>query len=210
MRAPSTDAELMSRVGGGDEGAYEELFRRHYGQLIAFFYRYRGERSNAEDLAQDVFLRLWKYRGSYRPTGSFVGFMLTVARNVWADRSARRRPTAIDDDLLDARSAEDEVGPAAAVEGAEQRARVRAALARLPEELRAPLVLSRFHGIEYREIGEILDISPRTVEARIARATDALVRELAGLGALPAHGASAADAPLAWPPAGAADAEERP
>lgn len=207
MRAPATDAELMARVGSGDEGAYEELFRRHYGQLVAFFYRYRGERSNAEDLAQDVFLRLWKYRGSYRPTGSFVGFMLTVARNVWADRSARRRPSAMDDELLDARPAESTAGPSARVEHAEERARVRTALLRLPEELRAPLVLSRFHGIEYREIGEILDISPRTVEARIARATDALVRELAGLRAHPADEATD-DGLFAWPPAG--DAGEKP
>lgn len=201
----------MSRVGEGNEGAYEELFRRHYGQLVAFFYRYRGERSNAEDLAQDVFLRLWKYRGTYRPTGSFVGFMLTVARNVWSDRAARKRPVAIDDDILDARASERVAGPAARVEAAEQRARVRAALLRLPEELRAPLVLSRFHGVEYREIGQILEISPRTVEARIARATDALVRELAEMGAPPDDRATRDD-PLGWPPSAGRDprAEERP
>ena len=202
MRSPSADAELMVRVGQGDEAAYEELFRRHYGQLVGFFYRYRGERSYAEDLAQDVFLRLWKYRGGYKPTGSFVGFMLTVARNVWADKAARKRPVAIDDEILDARSRPGATTPQDEASGAESRERVRRALKNLPDGLRAPLVLSRFHGVEYKEIGEILGISPRTVEARVARATDALVREMAGLGALPSgpDAGPVSDGALAWPP----------
>ncbi|MHC5019464.1 MAG: RNA polymerase sigma factor [Planctomycetota bacterium] len=208
MRTPASDPELMVRAGQGDEEAYEELFRRHYGNLVAFFYRYRGERSWAEDLAQDVFLRLWKYRESYKPTGSFVGYMLTIARNVWVDKSTRRRPLAVEDEILDTHAGDD-AGPEDGAGVAESRRRVRHALLQLPDALRAPLVLSRFHNCDYREIGRILDISPRTVESRVARATTALAKALAQQGALPA-GAGEGDEALAWPPDGEVEeAEER-
>jgi len=206
MRTPPTDPELMVQAGQGDEEAYGELFRRHYGNLVGFFYRYRGERSWAEDLAQDVFLRLWKYRSSYKPTGSFLGYMLTIARNVWVDQSTRRRPIAVEDEILDSHAGDHE-GPVADAGISEDRLRVRHALLRLPDALRAPLVLSRFHNCDYREIGRILDISPRTVESRVARATTALAKELATLGAIPQGGGNAAEA-LAWPPAGAEEETE--
>lgn len=207
MRTPPSDPELMVRAGQGDEEAYGELFRRHYGNLVAFFYRYRGERSWAEDLAQDVFLRLWKYRSSYKPTGSFLGYMLTIARNVWTDKVTRRRPIAVEDEILDSHAGAD-AGPVADAGITEDRLRVRHALLRLPDALRAPLVLSRFHNCDYREIGRILDISPRTVESRIARATVALAEEITKMGALPSGGGDASEA-LAWPPTPeAAEAED--
>lgn len=179
MKPAPPDTELMARVGRGDQDAFEEIFRRHHGQVVAFFYRYRGERSQAEDLAQDVFLRLWRYRGSYQPTGSFMGYLLTMARNVWFDKSAKHSAQIIDEEILDARPAPGP-GPGDLAAGNEARDRVRLAVLDLPEGLRAPLVLSRFHGMGYREIADVLEISPRTVEARVARATDALVRRLTG------------------------------
>jgi RNA polymerase sigma factor (sigma-70 family) len=205
MRTPPSDPELMVLAGQGDEDAYGELFRRHYGNLVAFFYRYRGERSWAEDLAQDVFLRLWKYRASYKPTGSFLGYMLTIARNVWVDQASRRRPVAVEDEILDSHAG-DGISPEGDAGVSEARLRVRHALLRLPDALRAPLVLSRFHNCDYREIGRILDISPRTVESRVARATTALAKEIAQMGALPAGGGDASEA-LVWPPRSEADAE---
>ncbi len=173
-----TDLELMTRVSrGGDEAAFEDIFRRHYGSLVAFFYRMRGERHASEDLAQDTFLRLWKYRGTYKPTGSFVGFLLTVARNVWADRAARSGPAIVEDEVLDA-FPQKRAEPVENAEAEEDKERVRKAVLDLPEALRAPLVLSRFHGMEYREIAEVLAISARTVEARISRAMDGILRRL--------------------------------
>ncbi|MCI0342366.1 MAG: RNA polymerase sigma factor [Planctomycetales bacterium] len=187
-----TDRELMTRVSvGGDPAAYEEIFRRHYGSLVAFFYRMRGERHASEDLAQDAFLRLWKYRSTYKPTGSFVGYLLTLARNVWADRAGRMAPTVVEDEVLDAfPEGRPEPGEVAGAE--EEKERVRRAVLDLPEALRAPLVLSRFHGMEYKEIAEVLSISARTVEARISRAMDGIIRRL---GRLPSGGTLAPEGP---------------
>ena len=158
----------MRGVRDGDVAGLGQLFERHHAGLFDFFARTLGDRSAAEDLVQEVFIRILKYRATYRDEGRFQIWMFHIARNVRNDHLRKRRP-----DQLTADIREPEAGgadQAAAVEIAQDLARLRRALLRLPDDRRELVVLARYHGMTHEEIGAVLRVEPGTVRVRLHRA----------------------------------------
>jgi RNA polymerase sigma-70 factor, ECF subfamily len=162
MCEPS-DLELMDRTRAGDPAAFGVLIRRHQSPLLNFFRRL-GAGRDAEDLAQEVFVRLYRWRDRYVQTAKFTTFLYTLARHVWADhwRKSKRRERIEERAKTELPSTDD--GAWARVSSgldAEQ------ALAGLPEKLRVVLVMSLYQGLRYDEIAEVLGIPLGTVKSRV-------------------------------------------
>jgi RNA polymerase sigma-70 factor (ECF subfamily) len=164
------DQDLMERVRSGDQDAFAVLIRRHQQSVLNFFRRL-GAYSNAEDLAQETFLRVFRYRFKYKPVAKFTTFLYTLARHAWADglRKAMRH-AAIAERVANELPASDD--------GAMGRTRAamdtQMALEKLSEKLRVVVVMSMYQGMKYEEISEILDIPSGTVKSRMFTALNQL------------------------------------
>lgn len=179
----------------GDLTAFDFLFRKHVPDVVRFARRFVGSSARAEELAQDVFLQLYKTRDRYQPTARFKTWLYRMVSNACLSelRSADRRyrgvePAARDDDALGSvpgvpeaalppsRSSEDHVI------GDEAIAALRLAVDALPPQQRAALLLNRAEGMSYDEIATALDTSVAAVKSLIHRATTTLSGRLASDG----------------------------
>ena len=158
----------MREVRDGDVGRLGLLFERHHGGLFEFFARTLGDRSAAEDLVQEVFIRILKYRRTYRDEGRFQTWMFHIARNVRTDHIRKRRPEQMTADTPE--PAATGANQAAAVENADDVGRLRRALLRLPDDRREVVVLARYHGMTHEEIAAVLRVEPGAVRVRLHRA----------------------------------------
>jgi len=158
----------MAAVRDGDLSRLGLLFERHHTGLFDFFSRTLGDRPAAEDLVQEVFIRVLKYRRTYRDDGRFQTWMFHIARNVRNDHLRKRRPDQLMADMPEPEAAGTD--QAAAVEHAEDLERLRRALLRLPDDRRELVVLARYHGMTHEEIGAVLRVEPGTVRVRLHRA----------------------------------------
>lgn len=170
----------MTQVREGDVGKLGVLFERHHRRLLSFFLRLTGGRQASEDLVQEVFVRMLKYRQSFRGEGEFAPWMFKLARNVAADhfgRGAREGP------LPDEPEEQVSAAPLAQeeLERAEAARLLRAALLRLPVEKREVLVLSRFADLRYEQIAALLGTSEGAVKVRVHRALKQLREAYDGL-----------------------------
>jgi RNA polymerase sigma-70 factor (ECF subfamily) len=163
-----TDEMLMGRVRDGEVMQLGLLFERHHAGLFDFFCRTLGDRTSAEDLVQEVFIRILKYRRTYRDRGCFAAWMFHIARNVRADHLRRHRP----DQLTSAtpEPAASATGQAAAMEAAQDVDLLRRALMQLPDEKRELIVLARYRGLKHEDIAAVLRIDTGTVRVRVHRA----------------------------------------
>lgn len=163
----------MIAVRRGDVGRLGELFDRYHVPLFDFLSRTTGDRGAAEDLVQDVFVRVLKYRATYRDEGSFEAWVYRIARNARADHFKRRRggePVGLDG--LDPPAAAP--GPQQQLEARRDADRVRQALFQLDAEKRELLVLAKYRGLKYERIASILDIEVGAVKVRVHRAVKEL------------------------------------
>ncbi len=160
----------MSQVRDGDVEKLGTLFERHHVRLFNFFLRMTGDRVVAEDLVQEVFVRMLKYRKSFRARGEFSAWMFALARNVSADHFGRRgRAETAGEEELAALPAKGPLQPEQ-LEMAESLERLRAALLKLPDEKRELLLLTRSGGLTHEQIGRILGCSAGAVKVRVHRA----------------------------------------
>ena len=158
----------MLEVRGGNIARMEVLFDRHHRSLFGYFMHQTSNRAASEDLVQDVFFRILKYRHTYQPETSFRAWLFQVGRNVYADYLGRRRPeVALADDAAFASS---ETPADKQVQEKQETLLVRRALAALPPEKREVLVLSRFLDLKYEEIAAIMKCEVGTVKVRVYRA----------------------------------------
>jgi RNA polymerase sigma-70 factor (ECF subfamily) len=181
----NSDRELMRKAGEGDKAAFAELFSKYYPGILNFFWRLVWDHAKAEELAQDVFLKLWKKRRSYRGSGKFSTYLFQIAKNHWINQLRRKKRY---QEFLDTRTQEmkredwgSTPGPDQELEEKEIEDIVKGAIDSLPDTYRVPFVLSRYNRFKYKDIAEILDISPRTVEWRISEAYNLLGKKLAEL-----------------------------
>ena len=156
----------MRRVRDGDVASLEDLFVRHAAAVYGLCARLTS-REAAEDLVQDVFLRVLRYRESWRGERSFVGWLYRIARNAATDHLARERRE------KDAAATWEEHA-ASADEADERSALLEAALRRLPYEQREIIVLARWHDLPSERIAEILDCTPGAARVRLHRALSEL------------------------------------
>jgi RNA polymerase sigma factor (sigma-70 family) len=177
-REPAVDAEtddrLMVAVQAGDLSRLGDLFERHHRALFQFFLRLTGDPQASEDLVQDVFLRMLRYRATYQPGSQMRTWMYRLARNAHIDRYHSRSPEASLEDQALLEPASAAPGAADLLQHEEQTDLLRRALARLPPDKRELLLLSRFQGLSYPEIATVLGCEVGTVKVRVFRAVRAL------------------------------------
>ncbi len=166
----ATDHELMAAVARGDVASMSGIYEHRNRALFRFFYRLTGRQAPAEDLTHEVFLRMIRYRHTYQTGDGFEAWMYRIARNAFAYYVKKNR--------LEAPAAEGEME---AVESAnpsqfealakqQDLATLHRALGRLPEEKRELILLSRFQGLSYEQIGRIVGCETGTVKVRVFRA----------------------------------------
>jgi RNA polymerase sigma factor (sigma-70 family) len=169
-----TDKSLMLAVKDGQLEEFGVLFKRHHDALFAFFYRMTADPAASEDLAQEVFVRMLKYRSTFGEESDFRGWMYQIARNARADHF-RKRQTEL---LVSQESRGDRaVHPPPQLEKQEQISMLHQALLALPEDKREILILARYEEMKYETIAAALQIEVGAVKVRVHRA----LRELRAL-----------------------------
>jgi len=161
------DETLMQRVGTGDHAACRELVERHLGRIVAFAGRVLGDRTMAEDVAQEVFLRLWSQAQRWRPSGArLTTWLHRIALNLCLDWLARRRETPLDeiDEPVDQK-------PHATVLLQEQNLshQVGKALDELLDSQRIAITLCYYQGLRNSEAAQMMEISVEALESLLAR-----------------------------------------
>ncbi|MDE0884517.1 MAG: sigma-70 family RNA polymerase sigma factor [Myxococcota bacterium] len=181
------DADLIRAWKDGEDGAFEQLVRRHERRVFGLLMRMMGTREEAEDVAQETFLSLHRHGRRFRGESKFSTFVYRVAANAALNRRRTLgRSRARVDRLAVRHAAGDDLpysprDPEDATSGTELTAHVRQALQRLSPALRMPVVLYDIQGLAYAEIAEVLSIAEGTVKSRIHRARQALRVELSDL-----------------------------
>ena len=174
-RMPPSDNELMEEVRDGRVEKLAILFERNQVMLFNFFLRLTGNRSASEDLVQDVFIRILKYRAGYHGDSRFAVWMFQIARNAHVDYLRKQKgEVALDDQYLEPPALEPR--PEEVFEADQDVALMRRALDQLPLKKREVLVLSRYEGLKLREIAELLGCQVGTVKAQVHRALKDLSR----------------------------------
>ena len=163
------DAALMLRARDDDRDAFEVLVKRHQKMLLNFFAR-SGVQYDYEDLVQQTFLRLYRYRGRYVVSAKFTTFLFLLARQVWIDELRRRKRHERLVEGLTAEPHPEHAVPSAADAGAAGGMDVGSALASLPEGLRQVVELGVYQDLPYAEIAAILKIPVGTVKSRMFNA----------------------------------------
>ncbi len=176
------DRRRMERVRGGDEAAFAELMTRWERPVKAVIGRIVLNAAEAEELAQETFVRLWQQRERFRSGSEFRPWILAIAVNLARNRLRwwRRRPTVELGEWLGSGAEEGDsaAAGAAALERSERVAEVQAAVAALPADLREALVLFEYEELPQAEIAAVLRTTPKAVESRVARARERLRRAL--------------------------------
>jgi len=167
------DAELVRRIQSGDAAAFDELMRRYKHPVLNFIFRMLGNAHDADDVAQDVFVRVYQNLDTYQPKMKFSTWLFALARNAAIDRlrwRARHRAESIEsvpEIIASSGTAED-------VNARDIGGQIAAAVANLPEDQRTAIVLSEYHGMSYAEIAGVLRCSEKSVESRLYRARQTL------------------------------------
>jgi len=182
---PESDVDLLARYREGDTQAFRQLVELYRDRMVQFFYRLCWDRDRAEDLAQDLFLKLMIGSKRYRPEGKMATFVYRVATNLWIDhyRQARPRPKFHSfDQVVLPQSEHDtpmdfaghEATPAQHLADGEERAALRRALESLTEPHRIVFELAVYQERPYGEVSELLGIPVGTVKSRMHNAVAAL------------------------------------
>jgi RNA polymerase sigma-70 factor, ECF subfamily len=176
------DVQLMLRVSADDHDAFEQLVVRYQDRLIGFFYHLLGDRSIAEDLAQDSFLRVYRARGQYQVSARFSTWLFRIAHNLASNQrrgqKKRKREVSLatqnsgshvrmQEQVLADRSA---LMPTRQFASKETQAHVQAALDCLSERQKMAVLLHKFEGMSYDDIGTIMALNSVAVKSLLARA----------------------------------------
>jgi len=178
------DYPLVRRVAKGDHQAFANLLQRHQQRVFRLAYRLLKNRPEAEDAAQEVFLKVYQHAGRFEPTGTVAAWINRIAANHCLNRLRSRsaHPEVLQDEIEPGSEGgfpfSHATTPLADLEGRELAVKLQEALGCLPENQRQALVLKRFGDLSYREIAELLGVSPEAVDGLIKRARAALRKAL--------------------------------
>ena len=177
MTQPATDAELIARAVAGEHGAFGDLMERYQERVFRMLTRYAGNRTEAEDLTQEVFLKVFRKLHTFQQDSQFYTWVYRIAVNTASDqlsRKSRRRLHLVEDGETLERAAHRTEGPGESADTPlleeEVREVTRAVLATLPDKYRSILVLREYEDLSYNEISEVLELNLGTVESRLFRA----------------------------------------
>ncbi len=183
MGSLDLDGTLVERCLSGDSAAWEDLVRQHSRRVYGLCYRFTGRDSEAQDLTQDVFMRVFRSLATFRSTeGSFSTWLARLTRNLLIDHYRRTRNERVTDSIEEQLPRVEETSTVArsdaAVAGREASELLQGALAKLSPELRETIILRDLQDMEYREIAQILSIPEGTVKSRLNRGRAELARLL--------------------------------
>ena len=190
ITSEAQDRADMERLAAGHGPALNALMERHGERLFHYLVRVLHDESEAEDLAQESFVRVYQHRDKFNPAHKFSTWLYSIATNLARDRLRRvsRHPQVTLDGGRDSDEASlgdvlpsPEPGPAERLVGVERAEAVRIAVAELPEDLRTPLILAEYEDQSHAEIAAVLGCSTKAVEMRIYRARQQLRARLADL-----------------------------
>jgi RNA polymerase sigma-70 factor (ECF subfamily) len=176
----AVDFALMERIGEGDHTAFRQLVERHQNAVIGTVAKMLGNHSEAEDIAQQVFLRIWRNAKRYRPDAKFTTYLFTITRNLVFNETRRKsRKKEVSSDEREENSnqlieASPDRQPDAELLQAELQHAVDEAIAALPETQRMAVVLRRYEQLSYEEIAVVLDLSVSAVKSLLFRARTTL------------------------------------
>ncbi len=173
----ATDNVLMAQVSTGELGKLAVLFERHHRGLFRYFVSLNRDRELSEDLVQDVFFRILRYRASYDPTRPFTAWMYQIARRASLDRGRERRGEVVGIEEFTERHGDlvsTGPGPEEHAAKGQNLGLLQRALDRLPHDKREILILSRFQELKYEDIAAVLDCEVGAVKVRVYRAMRAL------------------------------------
>jgi RNA polymerase sigma-70 factor (ECF subfamily) len=182
----ANDFVLMERIGTGDHAAFRELVERYQHVVVGTVAKMLGNPSEAEDIAQQVFLRIWRNAKRYRPDAKFTTYLFTITRNLVFNESRRKsRKKEVSADEREENShylleASPDRQPDAELLQAELQAAVDAAISALPETQRMAVVLRRYEQMSYEEIAAVLELSVSAVKSLLFRARTTLRESLSG------------------------------
>ncbi|CAM2066139.1 RNA polymerase sigma-70 factor [Sulfidibacter corallicola] len=171
-----SDADLVAAVLKGQTHAFKTIYFRYSEQLFRFFWRRMNGREIAEDLVQELFAKVWRNRANLDPGQSLKAYLYQAAGNLVIDQLRKNPPERYAQEIRPEHSSEEPD------EGRFQvREQIQAAIASLPETQRKVFCLSRFEGLKYHEIADVLEISVKTVETHMSRALKKLRQSLRSL-----------------------------
>ena len=184
--------DLMCRVTTGDKRAFEVLIHRHQGPVLNFVFRFMGDRIDAEDLTQEVFLRVWKAAGTYKPDAKFTTWLYRIATNLCINKQRAIRIRRLFARSHSQEQRQDSKDPFITGEGAElltpedrlidseQSVQLLNVLNELPTSQRIAVVLKIYDEMSYQEIAQIMDRSVSVVDSLLIRAKKNLHKKLTG------------------------------
>jgi RNA polymerase sigma-70 factor, ECF subfamily len=179
-----TDAQIMLAVAAGDEAGYNYLVGKYHRQIIHFLYRMVHNEAVAEELAQEVFLRVYRSRESYRAEAKFSTWLYRIATNLAVnharDTKYERTAQTVELDAADSETgstpevADDDLNVEQTMLREERMAAIRAQVAALPERQRMAVLMHKYQELDYREIGEVLKLSESATKSLLFRAYQTL------------------------------------
>jgi RNA polymerase sigma-70 factor (ECF subfamily) len=176
----SLDVALMARVGAGDHAAFRALVERHQDAVVGTVAKMLGNPSDAEDIAQQVFIRVWRHAAQYRPDAKFTTYLFTIARNLVFNetrRRSRRKEVSADEREESSHlqvAADESTNPDSEMLRAELQQAVDRAINALPEVQRMAVVLRRYEQMPYEQIAGVLKLSLPAVKSLLFRARTTL------------------------------------
>jgi RNA polymerase sigma-70 factor (ECF subfamily) len=187
LSAPDPDAQLMLRVRDGDEESFRVLLEKHRNPVVHFLYRMVQDEGVSEELSQEVFLRVYRSRGTYEPSARFTTWLFRIATHLalnWLrDERNERGQVRLDDDGDGDAPAREVADRKPSVEQHmvyQARLReVRDAIALLPEKQRAAVLMHKYEEMEYSQIAGVLECSESAVKSLLFRAYETLRARLA-------------------------------
>jgi len=193
---PKIDSEykLIGAIGSGDIPAFEKLIQRYRNSVLNFIYKYLGDRFGAEDLAQEVFIRVYRARADYVPSAKFTTWLFRIATNLALNSVRDNRHQRMEISLDAPITADAEDGDERPLDVADKhpdieqhlveearKKMIRHAIEKLPEKQRAAVLLHKYQELDYNEIAKILECSESALKSLLFRAYETLRVELAPL-----------------------------
>jgi RNA polymerase sigma-70 factor, ECF subfamily len=179
LSATVNEKILLEKFIGGDEQAFEALFKKYYQLLLKVAKFVIEDSEQSEELVQDIFVNVWEKRSNVNPEASFKNYMITAVRNrCYNHIKAKKKTHSIDDDETWQEELVADSRTESRVNFNEMQRAIEVAIDKLPEQCKIIFQLSRYEGMSYKEIAEALDLAPKTVENQVGRALKMLRVEL--------------------------------